>query len=345
MRIRRWMLSATALTACAAVTAGAIAASGPNVTATSATLCVRTDGSVDKDRGSLRLIGSDVQLNWKDASPKPCKDNEQQFTLAGGQAGATYTAGAGLALAGTTFSVADDGIAFSKIQRGAVQGEAGAGMQPIVGNIALGSIAKANLADNSVEGGLGGVVEDGTITGADIFPGAVSTSQIGGGAVTAPKLANGAVSTDKQTANFGRGASSGFTLGIDNATATAQNTSTMVSIQPSGTDGARTHAIALNGQLQISCGGAGACPAVGEVVTVEWQIMDGSTAVSPTYSGELRTTKTRFAGAVSFIATGAAEGSVKTYTLRVKATGTVAGPRDLTITDATLDAIDLGRTP
>ena len=342
MRIRRWVLSATALAACAAVGAGAIAASGPNVTATSATLCVRTDGSVDKDRGSLRLIGSDVQLSWKDGSPKACKDNEQQFTLAGGQAGPTYTAGAGLALAGTTFSVADDGISFSKIHRGAVQGEAGAGTQPLVGNIALGSIAKANLADDSVEGGQGGVVKDGTITGADISPGAVATNQIGGGAVTAPKLATGAVSTDKQTANFGSSTSSAFTLTIDNPSPTAQSTSTFVSIQPTGTSSASTHAIALNGQLQISS--TGSRPAAGEVLTVEWQIMDGSTAVSPTYSGQLTATNTSFAGAVSFVTTDAVEGAMTTYTLRVKVTGSVSGPRAVDITDATLNAIDLGRT-
>ncbi|MCS7190270.1 MAG: hypothetical protein NZ843_01565 [Fimbriimonadales bacterium] len=86
----------------------------------------------------------------------------------------TYGAGAGLALAGTTFSIALGGVATDMIANSAIT----------TIKLADGSVTTAKLADNAV-------------TSAKIADGAVGTADIANGAVTNPKIADGAVNTAK----------------------------------------------------------------------------------------------------------------------------------------------------
>jgi hypothetical protein len=262
-----------------------------------------------------------------------------------------YSAGDGLALAGASFSIADLGVGspklangaatFDKIARGAVQGEAAGGALPAVGNIALRSITRENIADHTLRGGFDGSgpneIADGTLTAADLATEAVTT----------PKVARGAVTTDKQTANFSVASTSTFDLSLSPGALTDRNSGTVATLTAGGSDNAQTHAIALTGQLQFSC--TASCPQAGEVITVEWQLMNGSSAIGPVYSGQLTAATHSSTGSVSFIAhgtDGVAEGTSKAYTLRVTATASpdVVGAHTVTISNAILNGVDLGRS-
>jgi hypothetical protein len=133
----------------------------------------------------------------------------------------TYSAGEGLALVGTIFSVATEGIT--------------------TGLLANGAVTAAKLASNSVVGGLGGTIQDGTINANDLATGAVTAiklaanSVVGGtggtiqdGTITAADLATGAVTAIKLASNSVVGGLGGTIQDgsitaddIDNATITA----------------------------------------------------------------------------------------------------------------------------
>ena len=97
LKFSRWFIAASAMAVLVGVAETAVAAP-PDVTATSLTFCVRTDGSLDADRGTVRILSglngaTGVPFVWKDGqSPKPCKKNEQQLTFVGG-GGATGATG------------------------------------------------------------------------------------------------------------------------------------------------------------------------------------------------------------------------------------------------------------
>ncbi|MDW8052840.1 MAG: hypothetical protein RMJ83_10235 [Armatimonadota bacterium] len=86
----------------------------------------------------------------------------------------TYSAGAGLSLLGTTFSIAPGGVVTDMIANNAVT----------TVKIADGAVTTAKLADNAV-------------TSAKITDGAVGAADLANGAVTTPKLADSAVTTAK----------------------------------------------------------------------------------------------------------------------------------------------------
>jgi hypothetical protein len=105
-----------------------------------------------------------------------------------GTPGPNYTAGQGLALAGTTFSVATGGIALVHMGINAITGH------NVVDNsitsidiadgtissvdIANGAITAAKLANGAVPGGLGGPILDNSITADDIATGTITGAKI-----------------------------------------------------------------------------------------------------------------------------------------------------------------------
>src|SRR6476469_4110138 len=67
----------------------ASADTGPTLSPTSLTLCVRTDGGQGGDRGSVSMIAaSPVDFSWKDGKPPDqCAKNEQRVSWSGGAGG------------------------------------------------------------------------------------------------------------------------------------------------------------------------------------------------------------------------------------------------------------------
>lgn len=104
--------------------------------------------------------------------------------------GTTYTAGTGLSLAGTTFSLASGGVASSHLAAGAVtSGALGAGA---VGTTALadGGVTSTKLAASSVGNT---ALADASVTTAKLGTSAVGATQLASGAVTSAKLGSAAV--------------------------------------------------------------------------------------------------------------------------------------------------------
>lgn len=96
----------------------------------------------------------------------------------------TYTAGAGLLLSGTTFSIASGGVVTDMLANSAIT----------TIKIADGAVTTAKLADNAVTSAK---IADGTIVAADLANGAVTNAKLADGAVGTSKIADGAVTDPK----------------------------------------------------------------------------------------------------------------------------------------------------
>lgn len=118
--------------------------------------------------------------------------------LATWQAAVSYSAGAGLQLIGTVFSVADSGIVTSMIAPSAVTTSRLADQSVTSAKIADLSITTADLAAHSVTTDK---IADHSITAADLADNSVTTAKIVDAAVTNAKIADFAISTFKLADN------------------------------------------------------------------------------------------------------------------------------------------------
>jgi hypothetical protein len=107
---------------------------------------------------------------------------------------ATYTAGAGLALSGATFSIATGGVTNAMLATAAVTADKIAPGVLTTSGLADGSVTTAKLADSAITAAK---IADGAGTTAKIADGAVTTAKIADGAVTTDKIADGAVTSAK----------------------------------------------------------------------------------------------------------------------------------------------------
>jgi hypothetical protein len=246
-----------------------------------------------------------------------------------------------------------------------------------------GTISASQLGADSVIGGLNGSVQDGSISTEDIRDGTVAAADLAGtyadtdsnpatpdvetvvGAVTSEKIADGAiqardhgassvtsaalaagaVTTDKQTAN-----ATSSTVGAPGAAVVPATPTPVVvnaasaTLTPKGTDGAKSHVVQITGQFQ-----AVGTPAGTDVMTVTWQLFDGATPISPDYHDQMTSTDSTLSGSVTqllpsaTIVNGPVEGTAKTYTLKVTASSTGAAPSSITVTNAVVTIVDLGR--
>jgi len=128
----------------------------------------------------------------------------------GGGGGTTYSAGAGLQLVGTVFSIATGGVGGSHLAANSVFSAKIVNESILGEDILNGTITSADLADGTIAGNdlaadsvSTTTIVDGTIAGEDIQgnaiaavhiqAGAVGTSELAAGAVTSSKLAVGAI--------------------------------------------------------------------------------------------------------------------------------------------------------
>ncbi len=213
--------------------------------------------------------------------------------------GTAYTAGQGLALTGNEFSVG---------QR---------------------SISSANLAFDSVEGGLGGIIKDGTISVADLAAGSVGSDKLQPGAVTTDKQHANAVSVARSfsTLLFLGWPSGGGSLGTAVPEAVA---SAALAVSDSA-----AHTVLVAGEANLSC-----VQCFGPM-TVSWQLYEDGTAVGGTYVENLSAGDVRTVAHATILRTSVAA-TAHTWELRASATGTVGDT--LRATAATVIAVDLGRS-
>lgn len=243
---------------------------------------------------------------------------------------------------------------------GSVKGRALGGDEIVQNSIAGGSagdIALGTITGQEPPSGtetLSGNIALGTITAANLAP-AAALNNLAPGSINTLKLADGAVTTDKQTANFAVSPLNAPAITVPAATSATggSDASTVAKIRARGTDTAQEHVVQLNGQLQ-------AMSSSPEVLTVEWRIFDitDSTTpvpVSPVYHGQLSPSNPTLAGSISQIlptasplAAGPKESVERTYALRITATApaaSLAADRTVTVTNAVLTVVDLGRVP
>jgi hypothetical protein len=141
------------------------------------------------------------------AAPRPV--DWSNITNAPADQDTAYSAGAGLALTGTTFSVATNGILTGMLAPGAVTADKiAAGVIPAAssGTPADGSVTTAKIVNGAVTfaklaadvfANLAASLPNGSIDGSKLASGAVVTDTLADGAVTTPKLADQAVSAAK----------------------------------------------------------------------------------------------------------------------------------------------------
>lgn len=184
----------------------------------------------------------------------------------------------------------------------------------------------------------GGVARDlecnGCLTSADLADNSVGNTAIAAGAVTADKAdANAAVSSVGSTV-----------LGMSSGTPQSERDAGFAVLTPSGSGGV-AHAALVTAQFQAGCSND-LCPQAGEVIHVEWWLSNGSGAVSQVYSDVITATDRTFVGAVSALVTDAEEGTPTAYTLRVRgsAESPLTGIRNVSVTNAIVSAVDLGRS-
>lgn len=118
----------------------------------------------------------------------------------------TYSAGLGLRLVGTEFSVAPGGIGTAQLADGAVTADKLGASSVIAGKIAPNAVGTGQIANASVTaeklslaaGSLSGtVITGGTVGASQLASGAVTTDKLAGGAVSTAKLANASVTAEK----------------------------------------------------------------------------------------------------------------------------------------------------
>ncbi len=110
----------------------------------------------------------------------------------------TYTAGAGLALAGTTFSIAAGAVTGAMLAAGSVDSSRIVDGAVATADLASAAVTAAKLAANAVTGA---ALADGVVTSAKLAAGAVTAAALAAASVTTAKLADGAVTAAKLADN------------------------------------------------------------------------------------------------------------------------------------------------
>lgn len=169
----------------------------------------------------------------------------------------------------------------------------------------------------------------------------LDAGHLGSGAVGAGELQDGAVGTNKQQANVAMSLPGASSLQLDSGNNVEAEDSPVITIMtPPGT-GSAAHTVMLTGQFQATC----TCGGNGEVVSVEWQIVDqAGQGIGPVYSDELTQFDQTIAGSTTALDNTAEEGAGQTYQLRVRASApALTATTTVNISNAVLTATDLGR--
>ena len=140
---------------------------------------VATSGDYADLSGTPSLAAIATTGDWDDLTGVPAD-------IADGDDSASYTAGAGLALVGTEFSIAGNGVNDSMLAPGSVVGGSGGDVQDnsiTSDDVGPAAIGASELANDAVVGGLGGDLQDNTVGADDIGPAAVGASELADNAV------------------------------------------------------------------------------------------------------------------------------------------------------------------
>jgi hypothetical protein len=186
----------------------------------------------------------------------------------------------------------------------------------------------------------GANVKDGTLTQDDLAPDAVASSEIADGTITADDLAGGSVTTDKQKANTALSLLANPPLLVVPATpSVVTDSSASATISIAG----GSHVVLVMGQAQVV-----GTPAGTDVMTVSVQLFEGATPISAEYRDQITATDPTLTlpvwAMVPSAALPPASPGAHTYTLRLTASSTSAAPSTVTVTNAQVSAIDLGRS-
>ena len=224
---------------------------------------------------------------------------------------------------------------------GAVNGAAIAANAVGGNHIVDGTITAADLAghdsagpwDTEVAGAVTSEkVRDGTIEARDIANGAVTALKLAAGAVTGGHVANGSLSPDDTTAN----AASSTAAGPTEVAVGGSEWFGQLELTVAG----GVHAVHVTGQGVVECT---ACTDAADSVTVQWTLVDGTTAVVAQTPAVTLTSTDRMATLpISFLVPDAAAGA-HTYSVAVSV---LAGGSDPVVASSFgLVAVDLGRAP
>lgn len=160
-----------------------------------------------------------------------------------------------------------------------------------------GSVTPLELAVGAVIGGLGGNLQDESITADDVASNAIGSSELADSSVGTDELKDGAVTTSKMTPNWAAASMGGSIPGI-----TAAQDVAAITIDIPGSPAGRAHAVLLNGDLMLACN----CPTAGDSAVVSWYLVrsangGGETVVVPATQVTLTTEQQMFAAPISWI--------------------------------------------
>lgn len=276
------------------------------------------------------VIPSSGTIRIVDAT-ESCSKNERALDWAkGNTAGATYSAGSGLALSATNeFSVTGaPWSGLTGVPTGFADGEDDNG----AGQVAA---LRTELSDGGIVGGTAGWIRDGSISAADlagsyaggneVVVGAVTSEKIMDGTIQARDIGFGAITTSRQTSNV---------AGVTNpgSSALTEAVPTSVVATPLTLPTAALHNVLLLGQATVDCTG---CQVP---VAVSYWLSKGGAAVSSPLSATVDSTDADIVLPISLINQASGDG---TFELVVRATG--LGTGSAAVRSASLSAIDLGR--
>jgi hypothetical protein len=160
------------------------------------------------------------------------------------------------------------------------------------------------------------------------------------GTLTQDDLAGGSVTTDKQKANTALSLLANPPLLVVPATpSVVTDSSASATISIAG----GSHVVLVMGQAQVV-----GTPAGTDVMTVSVQLFEGATPISAEYRDQITATDPTLTlpvwAMVPSAALPPASPGAHTYTLRLTASSTSAAPSTVTVTNAQVSAIDLGRS-
>ena len=214
--------------------------------------------------------------------------------------------------------IAPDSITTNEIKNGTITGE-----------------------DVHPDGFTGANVKDGTLTQDDVAQNSLTADDLADNAVGTGELQDGAVTTDKLDVNAAQSLVNNPVINVPAVGLSGSDSSTSATITIAG----GSHVVLVSGQAQITGN-----PAAAEVITVSAQLFDElGTPISPEYHDQITATDPTLMLAVSQLLPSATvpapTSGTHTYSLKVTASSAaLAADRTVTVTNAQVRAIDLGRS-